>query len=127
MSAEEFHDFIAWLKRIATSFAVMSHSHNCKEPLECPSDHGRCKRRLGLHTAIMWSIAIYIFNLLATDNIIRLSHLDKIRNLVGFAESVFYLHKRKYLGYLSFVSFWGREISKKYYELHKKFEENQTL
>ncbi|MEO0166582.1 MAG: hypothetical protein ABIL39_10655 [candidate division WOR-3 bacterium] len=75
----------------------------------------------------MWSIAIYIFNLLATDNIIRLSHLDKIRNLVGFAESVFYLHKRKYLGYLSFVSFWGREISKKYYELHKKFEENQTL
>jgi len=53
------------LKNIRKELLKYCHHKKCRFFVRCPTDHPKCKKKLGLDTAIAWQVARHIVSLLS--------------------------------------------------------------
>jgi len=74
------------LKNIRKELLKYCHHKKCRFFVRCPTDHPKCKKKLGLDTAIAWRVARHIVSLLYMKkpnlNLIQ-DCLDRINELIN--------------------------------------------
>jgi len=68
------------LKEVRKELLKYCHHKKCRFPERCPTDHPKCKKKLGIDTAIAWRAAQHIASLLHMEEANPINLNDVIQN-----------------------------------------------
>jgi len=105
------------LKNIRKELLKYCHHKKCRFFVRCPTDHPKCKKKLGLDTAIAWQVAKHIAFLLSLNRInpdtsLIQDRLDRINQLIN----VINLSSKKFSPLLTLLNeavFWIKHLERK--------------